>query len=96
MPDRIHKCLVTLARGDVTDPCVVPCVVDGEHSFILIPVGHYALPRAGGHAQMKLKAEASWFRAVHEKGYDLVCENIIDLDKFDELPWIDVQPPLEG
>lgn len=92
---KVLKCLVTITRA-IADPRVVPCALDGDNSFLLIPVEDYALPQAGGRAKMKLGTPLAWFAEVSAPQHDLLCRYIVNLDKFDELPWMDPPTPPVG
>ena len=88
MPNTPYKCLVTIVRANVADPRVVTCL-GREKRRLFIPVGDYAIPEAEGRMEMVLNAPDSWFAEVvgGHMGQDLVCRYVINLDKFDELPW---------
>jgi hypothetical protein len=95
MSARVHKCLVTITRADVADPRVLDCYDDGAR-LITIPIEEYSVPQANGRKTMTLRAPYSWFAEVNGADHELVCRKVIDLDKFDELPWAHLPPPPQG
>src|SRR5882757_6876742 len=92
MSATVLKCLVMIKRADLVSPIFVRCILD-RFIFLVIPVGDYALPQAAGRNEMRLRAPAHWFLEIANADHQLLCEKIIELDKFDELPWADIPPP---
>jgi hypothetical protein len=84
---KILTCLVSIKCAEVVDPRFVKCWEYADGRFLVIPLEDYPLLDTKGALEMMLAAPADWLRAASRDEYDLVCNRIIDLDKFDELPW---------
>lgn len=91
MSAKILRCLVTIKRADVVHSCHVKCIVYGAN-YLVIPVEDYELPQAEGRRELILHAPENWFVHIENGEHDLHCQRLIDLDRFEELPWVDLMP----
>ena len=95
MQVKVLTCLVTITWANVSEARIIKCVVNETH-FLVIPMEDYPVPQAEGRQEMTLNAPNGWFAEVMGAEHDLVCRQVIDLDKFDDLPWTDFAPDGES
>ena len=87
MNARIHDCLVKIKHSDVLQDLIVECWENREGWYLVIPLDDFpGLPLAREREWM-LAIQPEWIEPVNRADCGVLCREVIDLDRFHELPW---------
>jgi hypothetical protein len=74
---------VTIKCANVIESRVVGCLENSEGRFLVISIQDYFLKAWEGHRDLMLHVPQWWYVTCEGAPYDLLCREIVDLDKFD-------------